>query len=206
MTYRKGDDNMSNVLHLNTDEFLETLKNGDKDARAKLIEHNLRLVAHIVKKYYASTFFYYINRGIIGCEASVKNQVLTEKNCLYLDKYFKRIFLTNDQTIFNFQILLSEDKDACNQKEPEIQVMYLHRKYLSYSRIFCMKYERCRVFDRRENHLRRRDSRNGYGFLRQDRRERKGSCFSRNKRRTENYDGPLAPYRAENKRYSGRSS
>ena len=31
--------------------YLEKLKNGDKDARAKLIEHNLRLVAHIVKKY-----------------------------------------------------------------------------------------------------------------------------------------------------------
>jgi len=31
--------------------YLEKLKNGNKDARAKLIEHNLRLVAHIVKKY-----------------------------------------------------------------------------------------------------------------------------------------------------------
>ena len=30
---------------------LEKMKNNDKDARAKLIEHNLRLVAHIVKKY-----------------------------------------------------------------------------------------------------------------------------------------------------------
>ena len=30
---------------------IELLKVGDKDARAKLIEHNLRLVAHIVKKY-----------------------------------------------------------------------------------------------------------------------------------------------------------
>ena len=29
-------------------------RNGDKDAREKLIVHNLRLVAHIVKKYYAS--------------------------------------------------------------------------------------------------------------------------------------------------------
>ena len=28
--------------------------NGDMDARTKLIEHNLRLVAHIVKKYYSS--------------------------------------------------------------------------------------------------------------------------------------------------------
>ncbi len=30
---------------------IEKLSNGDKEARSKLIEHNLRLVAHIVKKY-----------------------------------------------------------------------------------------------------------------------------------------------------------
>lgn len=35
-------------------ELLEKCKNGDLDARNKLIEHNLRLVAHIVKKYYAT--------------------------------------------------------------------------------------------------------------------------------------------------------
>ncbi|MBE6138298.1 MAG: sigma-70 family RNA polymerase sigma factor [Firmicutes bacterium] len=33
------------------DRYIELAKVGDKDARAKLIEHNLRLVAHIVKKY-----------------------------------------------------------------------------------------------------------------------------------------------------------
>lgn len=35
-------------------ELLEKSRNGDTDARNKLIEHNLRLVAHIVKKYYSS--------------------------------------------------------------------------------------------------------------------------------------------------------
>lgn len=35
--------------------YLEKMKIGDKIAREKLIEHNLRLVAHIVKKYYSST-------------------------------------------------------------------------------------------------------------------------------------------------------
>ncbi|MBO4501640.1 MAG: RNA polymerase sporulation sigma factor SigK [Clostridia bacterium] len=35
-------------------ELFRRMKGGDKDARNKLIEHNLRLVAHIVKKYYAS--------------------------------------------------------------------------------------------------------------------------------------------------------
>ncbi len=34
--------------------YLKKLQQGDKKARNKLIEHNLRLVAHIVKKYYTS--------------------------------------------------------------------------------------------------------------------------------------------------------
>lgn len=33
------------------DQYVEKMRLGDKDARNKLIEHNLRLVAHIVKKY-----------------------------------------------------------------------------------------------------------------------------------------------------------
>ncbi len=33
------------------EEYVIKAMNGDKDARAKLIEHNLRLVAHIVKKF-----------------------------------------------------------------------------------------------------------------------------------------------------------
>ena len=36
-------------------DLLEKSHQGDMDARNKLIEHNLRLVAHIVKKYYASS-------------------------------------------------------------------------------------------------------------------------------------------------------
>ena len=33
-------------------ELIKRMENGDKAAREKLIEHNLRLVAHVVKKYY----------------------------------------------------------------------------------------------------------------------------------------------------------
>lgn len=36
-------------------ECFRRMREGDKNARAKLIEHNLRLVAHIVKKYYTSS-------------------------------------------------------------------------------------------------------------------------------------------------------
>ncbi len=35
-------------------ELFEKMKEGDKFAREKIIEHNLRLVAHIIRKYYAS--------------------------------------------------------------------------------------------------------------------------------------------------------
>lgn len=35
-------------------ECLEKIKEGDRQARDKLIEHNLRLVAHIIKRYYSS--------------------------------------------------------------------------------------------------------------------------------------------------------
>lgn len=37
------------------EKYVEMMMNGDKTARAKLIEHNLRLVAHIVKKFETST-------------------------------------------------------------------------------------------------------------------------------------------------------
>lgn len=36
-------------------ECLEKMRQGDRSAKAKLIEHNLRLVAHIIKKYYSSS-------------------------------------------------------------------------------------------------------------------------------------------------------
>ena len=37
-------------------EYLQRWAQGDLEARNKLVEHNLRLVAHIVKKYYSQTW------------------------------------------------------------------------------------------------------------------------------------------------------
>lgn len=34
---------------------IERMENGDEEAKNKLIEHNLRLVAHVIKKYYSNT-------------------------------------------------------------------------------------------------------------------------------------------------------
>jgi RNA polymerase sporulation-specific sigma factor len=46
--------NKENFHLLNKDDF-QKMKNGDKEAEQKLIEHNLRLVAHVTKKYYSLT-------------------------------------------------------------------------------------------------------------------------------------------------------
>lgn len=50
------------------EKYLCLLQKGDNDARAKLIEHNLRLVAHIVKKYEQSPYERddLLSIGIIG--------------------------------------------------------------------------------------------------------------------------------------------
>lgn len=42
------------LSHTEETELFKRMKDGDKGARAKLIEHNLRLVSHIIRKYYSS--------------------------------------------------------------------------------------------------------------------------------------------------------
>ena len=42
------------LSHEEEREEFSKMRSGDKEARGRLIEHNLRLVAHIVRKYYAS--------------------------------------------------------------------------------------------------------------------------------------------------------
>ena len=39
------------LLKEEEEKYIEEMLKGNKEARSKLIEHNLRLVAHIVKKY-----------------------------------------------------------------------------------------------------------------------------------------------------------
>lgn len=58
LTLRLGGNTGSFPRPLNAEEekkYIELSVNGDLEARNKLIEHNLRLVAHIIKKYYTQT-------------------------------------------------------------------------------------------------------------------------------------------------------
>lgn len=94
-------------------ECLEKMKNGDKDARGKLIEHNLRLVAHIVKKYSQSADIDdLISIGTIGLVKGV-DSFDAQKNTR-LATYAARcvenevlMFLRHERK-FNSQLSLSE--------------------------------------------------------------------------------------------------
>jgi len=51
-SYVSGNNSFPEILSPSDEErYITAYTNGDMDAKSKLIEHNLRLVAHIVKKY-----------------------------------------------------------------------------------------------------------------------------------------------------------
>ena len=62
-------------------ECLERMRRGDRTARNELVEHNLRLVAHIVKKYYAISGEQddLISIGTIGLIKAVESYDLGKK-------------------------------------------------------------------------------------------------------------------------------
>ena len=65
-------------------EYLEKSAAGDTEARNKLIEHNLRLVAHIIKKYYSATNDQddLISIGVIGLIKAIKTFDMTKNTRL----------------------------------------------------------------------------------------------------------------------------
>lgn len=108
-------------------ECLERMKNGDKEARNKLIEHNLRLVAHIVKKYSQSADIDdLISIGTIGLMKGV-DSFDSEKNTR-LATYAARcvenevlMYLRHEKK-FNAQVSLSEPI-GFDQEGNEISLM-----------------------------------------------------------------------------------
>ena len=71
-------------------EYLQKVKEGDIKARNKLVEHNLRLVAHIIKKYYATQTDHddLVSIGTIGLIKAI-NTFDCEKN-IKLSSYASR--------------------------------------------------------------------------------------------------------------------
>ena len=65
----------------NEEKYLDQMAMGNKEARNKLIEHNLRLVAHIVKKYENSTYDPddLISIGTIGLVKAIDSYKLNKK-------------------------------------------------------------------------------------------------------------------------------
>lgn len=108
-------------------ECLEKMKNGDMEARGKLIEHNLRLVAHIVKKYSQSADIDdLISIGTIGLMKGV-DSFDTEKNtrlATYAARCVENEVLMHlrHEKKFNAQISLSEPI-GYDQEGNEISLM-----------------------------------------------------------------------------------
>ena len=84
------------------------MKNGDREARKKLIEHNLRLVSHIVKKYYTQSKNQddLTSRGTIGLIKAV--DTFSAENGARFATYASKC-------IQNFQLLSLLEKVSLNE-------------------------------------------------------------------------------------------
>ena len=103
------------------ENYIKKMKNGDNDARNKLIEHNLRLVAHIVKKFEHDVNIQddLISIGTIGLikgidtYSSSKNVKLTTyaarciQNATYTSKNFLKELMTySKELVHNYNFLI----------------------------------------------------------------------------------------------------
>ena len=106
------------------EELIARLANGDDAARKKLIEHNLRLVSHVAKKYYSKTGDpeELISIGTIGLVKGV-NSFNTEKNTklsTYLAKCIQNEILMYFRTQKKTQntVYISEPIDFDSEGNP----------------------------------------------------------------------------------------
>lgn len=91
------------------EECIKKCRMGDKEARNKLIEHNLRLVAHIVKKFETNTYVVddLISIGTIGLIKGIDSY--SEKHGTKLTTYVARCI--ENEILMNFR---SEKKNSKN--------------------------------------------------------------------------------------------
>ena len=105
-------------------KYLARVAQGDKEARNILVEHNLRLVAHIVKKYYTGTNDYddLLSVGVVGLIKAIntfdaaKTRRLSSYASICIQNEILMMFRNNKKT--QQEITLSEsvdnDKDGNN--------------------------------------------------------------------------------------------
>lgn len=99
-------------------EYLERSAAGDMEARNKLIEHNLRLVAHIIKKYYSATNDQddLISIGVIGLIKAIKTFDISKNTRLatYAARCVENEIFMHFRTLrrINCEVSLSEPIDT----------------------------------------------------------------------------------------------
>ncbi len=91
-------------------EYLEKAANGDPDARNKLVEHNLRLVAHIIKKYYGNQSEQddLVSIGTIGLIKAI-NTFKPDKN-IRLSSYASRCI--ENEILMHFRSAKKAERDV----------------------------------------------------------------------------------------------
>ena len=150
---------------LEEEEYIKKMKNGDKEARAKLIEHNLRLVAHIVKKFETnySDIDDLIGIGTVGLIKGIDTYSLDKKVKLttYAAKCCENeilmFFRNNKKNSKNISIYdgISYDKegneitilDVLKTKDPD----YLEDIYVKDNIVLLKKY--LKVLNKREKEI-----------------------------------------------------
>lgn len=99
-------------------KYLVRVAQGDKEARNILVEHNLRLVAHIVKKYYTGTSDYddLLSVGVVGLIKAIntfdaaKTRRLSSYASICIQNEILMMFRNNKKT--QQEISLSESVDS----------------------------------------------------------------------------------------------
>lgn len=99
-------------------KYLARVAQGDKEARNILVEHNLRLVAHIVKKYYTGTNDYddLLSVGVVGLIKAIntfdaaKTRRLSSYASICIQNEILMMFRNNRKT--QQEISLSESVDS----------------------------------------------------------------------------------------------
>ncbi|MGO5112292.1 RNA polymerase sporulation sigma factor SigK [Oscillospiraceae bacterium LCP25S3_E10] len=99
-------------------KYLASVAQGDKEARNILVEHNLRLVAHIVKKYYTGTNDYddLLSVGVVGLIKAIntfdatKTQRLSSYASICIQNEILMMFRNNKKA--QQEISLSESVDS----------------------------------------------------------------------------------------------